>query len=464
MTIPLRQTLIRMAYTDSGLKPYLLPLLKTAKVFPTQKALDSYLDEHPNAKPSSHSVETKKKDKGPSKKDLDARKPKIDSEDLSAYPPDAEADDLSPEHQEEISDYKLSIVGTDARQAVEIARRIKEGIKKGADICKLNPAVCEENLGLTRDKMPQIEGEKSVKQMLASDNALDRKKGQAMVQAGADPESDKTVLQLMIDHLQTNGVKTSAQEVSVGELLATQAEIKAEKVYGMADSYLKGKFPSITDSVVVSRDGHILDGHHRWAALLTIDPAKKMKVKVIDMDMRDLLAEAQAVPGVYTADFEGEPLDEAAQKTYKGKAKSRFQGKKKGSLRSPNKEVSAMSNLRASVIRLAHQNPSMRKALLDILEIPKTGVHSTMDAPSNEADWVIWFEGLYGYKTLEILNQLNEKLNQRWRPRNDSYFVFGGGRYQSKYDLFKGLAKVRFGRITNFVLAYMDAQGYYPER
>lgn len=354
MTIPLRQTLIRMAYTDSGLKPYLLPLLKTAKVFPTQKALDSYLDEHPNAKPSSHSVETKKKDKGPSKKDLDARKPKIDSEDLSAYPPDAEAEDLSPEHQEEISDYKLSIVGTDARQAVEIARRIKEGIKKGADICKLNPAVCEENLGLTRDKMPQIEGEKSVKQMLASDNALDRKKGQAMVQAGADPESDKTVLQLMIDHLQTNGVKTSAQEVSVGELLATQAEIKAEKVYGMADSYLKGKFPSITDSVVVSRDGHILDGHHRWAALLTIDPSKKMKVKVIDMDMRELLAEAQAVPGVYTADFEGEPLDEDAQKTYKGKAKSRFQGKKKGSLRS-------------QIIRLAKQDRKMRPYLLGLL-------------------------------------------------------------------------------------------------
>ena len=86
----------------------------------------------------------------------------------------------------------------------------------------------------------------------------------------------------------------------------------------------------IDASVVVSRDGHILDGHHRWAALLAIDPSRKMKVKVIDMDMKDLLEESQAVPGVYKADFEGNPLGEDDQKKYKSEAKSKFKGKGQG--------------------------------------------------------------------------------------------------------------------------------------
>lgn len=122
----------------------------------------------------------------------------------------------------------------------------------------------------------------------------------------------------------------------------------------MADAHLKGKFDGIDASVVVSRDGHILDGHHRWAALLTIDPARKMKVKVIDMDMKDLLEEAQSVPGVYKADFEGSPLGEDDQKEYKSKAKSRF----------PKKEAS----LRAGLIRLAYSNPALRSHILPLLK------------------------------------------------------------------------------------------------
>lgn len=355
---------VRVAHAHPETRRVLVPIL--AKEFPNQKALKDYLDEHPNADESKHTVKDEggkgkgaPEEEGDSpikvnvdKEQLKKRAPKVESEDLSAYPPDAEADDLAPEHREEIKDYKLDIVGGDARQAVEIARKIKEGIQKGSDVCKLSPPVCAGNMGLTRDKMPQIEGEKTVKQMLSSDNELDRRKGKAMVQAGADPESDKTILQHMIDHLAKNGVKTSETTVPVGALKATQSEIKAEKVYGMADAHLKGKFNKIDASVVVSRDGYLLDGHHRWAALLTIDPARTMTVKVIDMDMEDLLNEAQAVPGVYQANFEGDPLDEDKQKAYKEKAKSKF---KQGSLR-------------RAAIRLAYADPDLRPLLLAALQ------------------------------------------------------------------------------------------------
>lgn len=399
----LRAGLIRLAHSRPDLRPTILPMLtdRVAMEFDSQEALDKYLKDHPKADKSKHKIKGDKSkgegDKPEKEKDIkfkvkdseiDARRPSL-SDDLKEYGADATVDKLKPEHREVIKDYNLEVVGNDAAQAVEIARKIKEGIKKGSDICKMNPPVCEGNKGLTRDKMPQIEGDKTVKQMLEAvkkDGSPDeeaRAKGKAMVQAGADPDSDKTVMQQMIDHFKANGVKTRKSKAPVGMLKATQSEIKAEKTYGMADAYLKGKFPNIGDSVVVSRDGHILDGHHRWAAMLTVDPSREMNVQVIDMDMDDLLREAQSVPGVYKANFEGTPLDEAEQKKYKAESSTKFKAKAKGKgkgkrafdftagfdvqasyNRVADADRTAMEN---GVIRLAHARPEFRSSLRSVL-------------------------------------------------------------------------------------------------
>jgi len=320
--------------------------IRVAKVFNTDKALQEYLKEHPGADKSKHSIEkTEKNPKGKSEGK------KID---LGKLPDDAGVKDLPPEAREEISDYKISVVGKDAKTALGISRKLKKGIDRAADICKMNPTVCQDNKGLTRDKMPQIEGEKSVKDMLASSKPDDVAKGEAMVQAGADPKSDKTIMQQMVDHLKSNGISTTRKKMAVGKLKATQSEIKAEKVFSMADAHLKGKFDNIGDSVIVSKDGHILDGHHRWAALLTIDPSREMNVQEIDLTMDELLEEAASLPGVYKADFSGKPLSKADQEKYKSENKSRFKGNKK-------------SSLYQSVVRLAHSNPRLRPHLLPIL-------------------------------------------------------------------------------------------------
>jgi hypothetical protein len=375
----LRLKLIRLAHTKPELRSHLLPLLnnrpveqvarhlesprqsqdKNAKVFNTDEALQKYLKEHPDADKSKHSIKTKeekpskeKSEKKPEGKS--EKKPETKTPDVSKIPADATIKDLPPQAREEIADYKISVVGDSAKQALEISRKLKKGIDKAADICKMSPSVCRENKGLTRDKMPQIEGEKSIKAMLASSDPKDVAKGKAMVEAGADPKSDKTVMQQMVAHLSDNGVKTTKKTMPVGKMKATQSEIKAAKVFGMADAHLKGKFDNIDDSVIVSKDGHILDGHHRWAALLTIDPSREMKVQEIDMTMDELLKEAASVPGVYKADFEGNPLPEKDQKKYKEEHKSTF------------KKSSAA--LYRSVVRLAHSNPELRSVLLPLLK------------------------------------------------------------------------------------------------
>jgi hypothetical protein len=442
----LRAGLIRLAHSRPEFRTAILPLVtdRVAMEFTTEKALKDYLEKHPKADKSKHKVkgeggeggaaeggdEGAGKPKKPKKPtgikvnitddQIEARRPSL-SDDLKGYGADATKDDLKPEHREAIKEYNLEVVGHDAAQAVEIARKVKEGIQKGSDICKMNPPVCAGNKGLTRDKMPQIEGETPTRVMLMSDDDRakhgdgkaddgkfevdnddgtksrksfgdlsekkqskmkkdwneQRGKGKAMVQAGADPNSNKTVMQQMIDHFMKNGVKTKKSKAPVGMLKATQSEIKAEKTYGMADAYLKGKFPNIGESVVVSRDGHILDGHHRWAAMLTVDPSREMNVQVIDMDMDDLLREAQAVPGVYKANFEGAPLDEGEQKKYKSESATKFKGKgKKASFdvqASYNREVDAdRTAMENGVIRLAHTHPELRPSLRSVLAHIKT--------------------------------------------------------------------------------------------
>lgn len=406
----LRSSLIRLAHQKPELRATLLPLLKTAMEFETEDALKKYLDEHPDADKSKHSV--KKKDKDEPKKD---ESKKDESEDLTDVHEDATVEDLPEKIREEISEYKMDIVGKDAKTAVDLARKVKEGISKSADICKMNPPVCVGNKGLTRDKMPQIEGETSTRVMLMSDEdrvkhgdgkeddgkfettneegdskrvafselsekeqgkkkkdwGVDRKKGKAMVEAGADPNSDKSIMAQMVDSLEKKGIKTTKKKMAVGLMKATQKEIQANKTFGMADAYMKGKFKNIGNSVIVSKDGHILDGHHRWAALLTIDASREMDVQEIDMTMDELLDEAANFPGVYKANIEGDPLPEADQKKYKeenkAKAESKSKGKKDDKPKDEDKKDKSAS-LYGRVVRLAHAKPSLRPYLLPLIK------------------------------------------------------------------------------------------------
>lgn len=357
----LLKDLLRVAKENPTHRGKLATLIRMGKEFDTEKQLQKYLEEHPQADKSNHSVKPHDGGKNEGGKgDGDSGKAK--EVPLSKIPEKATVKELPPEAREEIADYKLNIVGKDAKQAVEIARKLRKGIDRAADICKLNPSVCQGNKGLSRDKMPQIDGEKSVKAMLASDNPEEKAKGEAMVQAGADPDSDKTILQQMIDHFEKNGVKTSQKTMPVGKMKATQSEIKADKVFKMAEAHLKGKFDSIDDSVVVSKDGHILDGHHRWAALLTIDPGREMKVKEIDMTMDELLKEAASFPGVYKADFSGKPLAKGEQEKYKSENKSRWDTKKS------DKKASGATTFLGATVRFAHANPELRPVLLPVIQ------------------------------------------------------------------------------------------------
>lgn len=120
--------------------------------------------------------------------------------------------------------------------------------------------LCQHNLGLSRDKMPQLEADQI-------------------------PGFLGTLLE--------DGIRVTTGVMPVGNLRATQGELNAEKVQGMVDSARKGEGAFLIETpVIVSGENYILDGHHRWAALLTISERCLLPVFKVRLPIHELLKRA----------------------------------------------------------------------------------------------------------------------------------------------------------------------------
>lgn len=146
----------------------------------------------------------------------------------------------------------------------QFATRAGERLIRALDWCKSNPA-CKGNLGIPRSRMPQI---------------------------------TSTDVPDFLDWLRDKkGVRSRVGTEPVGYLSATQKEInpqKVEKMMSAPDSVLM-------KPVMVSRDGYLLDGHHRWAALLAKDPGLTIRTVRIDMPIRELLKVSHEFPKSFKA-------------------------------------------------------------------------------------------------------------------------------------------------------------------
>lgn len=339
--------------------------------FPNKEELKKYLKEHPDADKSLHTVKPTeekpaKPEEKPAEKPAEKTKekptekttekptekpeehPKITK--LKETPPsDIKTPEEKKAYNEKVSQYKVEIVGDNEENAKKVAAELAKGIRETADVCKVNPPICAGNLGITRSNMPQLH-DKSLKDMnrdadkdeaTATDlekkaeastdenektqltdkakkkrnSAKDtRNKVQAAIDAGADPNDDKSTTDKLLDHLEKSGVKIQGRKgdtvkIPVGELRATQREIQAKKTVEMADAYFGAKFRPNKNPIIVSteEDGShcILDGHHRWSSALMADRSMQMNCTVIDMPIRKMLKTALDLPGVYRADLKG---------------------------------------------------------------------------------------------------------------------------------------------------------------
>lgn len=164
---------------------------------------------------------------------------------------------------------------------------VKDAKEKGDkapeyDLCKVSVPktnlFCVESKGIPRTKMPQFKGT-PVDGSFADTRKNDKGEGDV------EPEFRELLKEL--------GINTEMSTVKASELRASQDNLDGPKVVGMAQAMREGKIPDAP--IFVTKDGYILDGHHRWAAKVAIDLDDgvsgdiEMPVEIIDAEIGYLI-------------------------------------------------------------------------------------------------------------------------------------------------------------------------------
>jgi hypothetical protein len=146
---------------------------------------------------------------------------------------------------------------------------------------------------IPRDKMPQLAGKP--------------KKGSPVDNPDkfpVDGSGEVNVGDAFVKHLAEKGIETREGSVPAAQLKASQSELKGANLAFMMSPEGQKAVKLQENSIFVSSDGYVIDGHHRWAALVGIDAkdgklgGTPIKVRVINMPIKQVLTEANAFTSV----------------------------------------------------------------------------------------------------------------------------------------------------------------------
>ena len=146
---------------------------------------------------------------------------------------------------------------------------------------------CDGNKGIPREDMPQFKGTPEA--------------GSPADKLPKDKSGEADTEEFFKQMLEKQGIEVSKPySVPPDRLKATQSELVGVKVAGMENALeANPQHPSITAPIYVSNDGYVLDGHHRWAAVVAYNakhPKQQipMNVRVIDEPIVPLVKRSNA--------------------------------------------------------------------------------------------------------------------------------------------------------------------------
>ena len=148
---------------------------------------------------------------------------------------------------------------------------------------------CDGNIGIPREEMPQFKGTPEP--------------GSPADKLPRDSSGEVDTEEFFKEMLNKKGIKVSEPvNVPADRLKATQSELVGVKVAGMEGVLEDPNHPAykkITAPIYVSNDGYVLDGHHRWAAIVAFNAAHPdkpipMQVRVVDEQIRPLVKRSNA--------------------------------------------------------------------------------------------------------------------------------------------------------------------------
>jgi len=147
-----------------------------------------------------------------------------------------------------------------------------------------------QNKGIRRINMPQFSG-------LAEPGTH-----AAQVAGGAGKFADLT--DEFEQHLKDRGINVTRETMPAAHLKATQSELVGAKVAGFANAFLHNNPKAVAamkEPIMVTKDGYVIDGHHRWGANMLVDAVDgrlasdtPMNVRKVDMEIGAMIPYANA--------------------------------------------------------------------------------------------------------------------------------------------------------------------------
>lgn len=136
----------------------------------------------------------------------------------------------------------------------------REGEDENPENLCVDSEICKGDLGIPRRLMPQFTSPRDIKSFT---NFAEKK----------------------------YGIKSRRATRRAARLRPSQEEINRERVEDVKEDIIEKKLdPNVP--LVVSRDGYVIDGHHRWAAYKSHHPMKRLPVLLVGAPARDVLSVA----------------------------------------------------------------------------------------------------------------------------------------------------------------------------
>lgn len=191
--------------------------------------------------------------------------------------------DFSTKPLSQVSPIERQQISTVVDKLAELGKQAKEKGQKAPNfnLCQVSiPGTnlyCDGNKGIPREDMPQFKGTPVA--------------GSPADKLPKDENGEADTEEFFKKMLEKDGIGVSEpQSVPPDRLKATQSELVGVKVAGMSKVLADKTHPAydkITAPIYVSNDGYVLDGHHRWAAVVAHNASNPnnqipMNVRVID--------------------------------------------------------------------------------------------------------------------------------------------------------------------------------------
>ncbi len=198
--------------------------------------------------------------------------------------------DTSSKSLSQVTPIERQQISTIVDKLAELGKQAKEKGEKAPNfnLCQVSiPGTnlyCDGNKGIERGDMPQFKGTPQP--------------GSPADKLPKDENGEADTEEFFKQMLNKQGIKVSEPvAVPPDRLKATQSELVGVKVAGMSkvlDDPNHPAYGKITAPIYVSNDGYVLDGHHRWAAVVAHNAAHPdkqipMNVRVIDEPIEPLV-------------------------------------------------------------------------------------------------------------------------------------------------------------------------------